>query len=129
VLVHPGTAGQRFVAGEIHPAVDGLAEIAAGRRFPQHVVHAGELGAHPLRNGVLIADVVDAEPGREGGEPGGSAIPFDPPEGLREIGLPAPDGNVQGPLRRPRVDSRDKGARRRRIVIGADERPAARRIA
>ena len=51
-------------------------------------MHAGKLGAHPVSDTVLIADVVDAHPAHESGQPRRSPIVFHPPQCLREIGLP-----------------------------------------
>ena len=82
--------------------------------------HAGKLGAHPVRDAILVRDVVDAELAHEGGESGRSPVVLHPPQGLREIGLPAPDGDVQRPLRRAGIDALDERARRRRVVAGAD---------
>ena len=129
VLVDPGTAGQRRVTGEVHAAIHGVAEVATGRRFREDVVHAGKLGAHPVGDPILIADVVDAQLAHERGQPRRSAILFHSPQRLREVGLPAPDGDVQWAIRSAGVNAGSQRPRRRRVVAGANVLAAAMRVA
>lgn len=110
VLVDPGAAGERFVAAEVHAAEGGLAFVATGLAVGEDVEEAGKLRADVVHERVLIGDVVDTEFGCEGGETVGTAVGFDAPEGLGEVGLAAPDREVEGSIGGAGVDALDDPA-------------------
>ena len=61
--------------------------------------------------------------------PAACAIVLHPPERLREIGLPAPDRDVQRTLRRAGIDALDEPARAFGVVSVADVLASALRVA
>src|SRR5690606_4998908 len=119
--------GQRLVASEIHAAKGRFALVLARRRLVEDVEDPGELAAHPLGDAVLVRDVVHADLRDEAFEPFLPPIFAHTPERLGEIGLPAPDRDVERP-RIVLVDERDDETRGFRVVTGAERLAAAVRI-
>lgn len=108
VLFDPGAGGEGFVATQIHAAVAALALVDALGGAGENVMKAGEVGADPGGEGVLVIDVIDTEPGEKVGQFGGAAGAADFVQSQSQVGLPAPDAEVERVLRGGGIDAVDE---------------------
>ena len=126
VGVDPLARGQALVAAEVHAAEDRLALVLAPGRPREDVEEPGDEEA--MRDAVLVGDVVDPQLRDARAEAHVAAVAAHAPQGLREIGLAAPDADVHRPRVRLVCDL-DDPAGALGVVAFAHVLPAAQAVA
>ena len=95
VGVNPRPAGERFITAKIHAPEGCLALVFSPVGFVQDVEHSRKGPPHPIRDAILICDIVNPEFTCHRFELLGCAMGLNRPQGLGEICLSSLDGNVQ----------------------------------